>query len=349
MSKRILHIAPCDKFIPPFIGFIKNNFSFEQHEFLLLSGMGEANLAKAKNIYLAKRAVKDRFKYYFRTTIKMQQADKIILHGLFDIKLVLILFFTPWLLKKCYWVVWGGDLYVYQFGERNWKWKIKEFFRRPVIKNMGNLVTYIEGDIELARKWYGAKGQYRECIMYLSNVYKELGIPESISEITNIQVGNSADPSNNHIEALEKLLPYKDDDICIYVPLSYGDQIHAKKVITQGKKWFGDKFIPLTDFMPFEEYLRFLGSIDIAIFNHKRQQAMGNAITLLGLGKKVYMRSDVTQWDFFQELGIKVSDITQIESSLYESCKQPALSNLLKVKSYFSRENLLNQLKAFMP
>ena len=278
----------------------------------------------------------------------MQQADKVILHGLFDIKLVLILFFTPWLLKKCYWVVWGGDLYVHQLGERNWKWKIKEFFRRPVIKNMGNLVTYIEGDVELARKWYGAKGQYRECIMYLSNVYKELDIPESISEITNIQIGNSADPSNNHIEALEKLLPYKDDDICIYVPLSYGDQIHAKKVTAQGKKWFGGKFIPLTHFMPFEDYLGFLGSIDIAIFNHKRQQAMGNTITLLGLGKKVYIRSDVTQWDFFQELGFEVSDISQIESTLSESDKQSALSNSIKIKSYFSKENLLNQLEAFM-
>lgn len=38
--------------------------------------------------------------------------------------------------------------------------------------------------------------------------------------------------------------------------------------------------------MPFEEYLGLLAKIDIAILNHKRQQAMGNITTLLGLGKK---------------------------------------------------------------
>ena len=43
--------------------------------------------------------------------------------------------------------------------------------------------------------------------------------------------------------------------------------------------------------MPFNQYLEFLGKIDIAIFNHRRQQGFGNAITLLGLGKKVYLNS----------------------------------------------------------
>lgn len=53
-----------------------------------------------------------------------------------------------------------------------------------------------------------------------------------------------------------------------------------RKVIIKGKELFGEKFIPLTEFMTFEKYLEFLGSIDIAIFAHKRQQAMGNTITI---------------------------------------------------------------------
>lgn len=43
---------------------------------------------------------------------------------------------------------------------------------------------------------------------------------------------------------------------------------------------------PIVDFMDFNEYINFLSTIDIAIFNHKRQQGMGNIITLLGMGKK---------------------------------------------------------------
>ncbi|SNT69965.1 TDP-N-acetylfucosamine:lipid II N-acetylfucosaminyltransferase [Psychrobacter sp. LV10R520-6] len=339
MSKKILHIAGCDKFIPPFIDFVKENFDCSEHEFLLTSGMAEKKLNFTPKVRLAKPSKLGKIKHYCQVVIKMHQADKVVLHSLFDHRIVKILFFMPWLLKKCYWVMWGGDLYVYQFGERNRGWKRREFFRRPVIKHMGHLITYIEGDVELAREWYGAKGQYHECIMYLSNVYNAPNIVEEKDNALNIQVGNSADPSNNHLEALEKLLAYKDENICIYVPLSYGDSKHAKKVIEQGKLWFGEKFIPLAAFMPTDEYLKFLGKIDIAVFNHKRQQAMGNTITLLGLGKTVYMRSDVSQWQFFKDREIVVFDIDNLNILEKRSIKE----NLNKVKSYFSKENLKSQ------
>lgn len=341
--KKILHIAGCDKFIPPFIKVIKDNFKFSEHEFLLTKGLTDDELIKAENVVLSDSDVKSKLLYYLRVIIKAHQADKIILHGLFDIKLVQILFFMPWLLKKCYWVMWGADLYVHQLGKRNWKWKIKEFSRGFVIKRLGGLVTYIEGDLQLARKWYGAKGSYIECLMYPSNLYKELIQPKPKKACVNIQIGNSADPSNNHIDILKKLLPFKNSNICLYLPLSYGSKEHAEKVIKQGVELFGDKFKPLTELMPFDEYRTFLASVDIAIFNHKRQQAMGNTITLLGLGKTVYIRSDTTQWQFFENKGINVGNVDQpinLDSLTTDS------KNIELVKQYFSEENYLKQLTA---
>lgn len=338
---KILHIAECDNILPPFIEFIKENFDFDQHEFLLHSGMGKAPDYPNVKVYECKIII-ERLKYYIVALFKMHSADKVILHGLYDINLVFILFFTPWLLKKCYWVIWGGDLYVHQLGEKNNRWKRNEYFRRSVIKNMGHLITYIKGDVELARKWYGATGKYHECIMYTSNLYKEYSVPSKQGTAINIQVGNSADPSNNHLEALEKLLPFKDSDICIYVPLSYGNKKHAQAVIQQGQQWFGDKFKPLTEFMPFDKYLSLLGTIDIAIFNHRRQQAMGNTITLLGLGKTVYMRSDTTQWQFFKEKEIVVGDVEAINNLVVLNVSE----NQEKVKQYFSEENLKKQCTA---
>ncbi|CAM4284917.1 TDP-N-acetylfucosamine:lipid II N-acetylfucosaminyltransferase [Pseudoalteromonas ostreae] len=339
-SKKILHVAECDKFIPPFIDFVNKHFEPTKHEFMLTGGMSSGNLKNCVNVHLSGESKLLKLKHYFSLILKMHQADKVILHGLFNIKIVQILFFAPWLLKKCCWVIWGGDLYTYQFGLRNKKWLINEFFRRPVIKKIGHLVTYIEGDIALARKWYGATGKYQECLMYTSNLYKEYEVSESKKTSINIQVGNSADPSNNHIEALEKLLPFKERDICIFVPLSYGSKEYAKQVITQGKEWFGDKFKPFTEFMPFEQYLSLLGSIDIAIFNHKRQQAMGNTIALLGLGKTVYLRSDTSQWPFFEMKGIKIGDIEKLNSL----DSQKITGNVEIVKAYFSPENYKKQL-----
>ena len=91
-----------------------------------------------------------------------------------SISVITILFFLqPWLLKKCYWVVWGGDLYSYKLDKKNLKWHITQFFRRPVIRQMGHMATYVEGDVRLARQWYGAKGKYCECMMYPNIIYKD--------------------------------------------------------------------------------------------------------------------------------------------------------------------------------
>lgn len=108
--------------------------------------------------------------------------------------------------------MWGGDLYQYQIGKRNFKWRLTELLRRPAIKRMGNFVTYIKGDYELAKKWYGCAGRWHECLLYTSNVYKKNVIGERAADAddkTTILLGNSADPTNNHFAAFDVLETYK--------------------------------------------------------------------------------------------------------------------------------------------
>ncbi|MBP0048093.1 TDP-N-acetylfucosamine:lipid II N-acetylfucosaminyltransferase [Marinobacterium sp. AK62] len=339
MSKKILHVCNADNFIPPFIDFIEKQFGLDGHFFWINGDFDFYPVKQHKSAYKVKKSITGQMIGFVKLIYLLNTSSKVILHGIFNPRVILILFLMPWLLKKCYWVMWGGDLYVYQLGEKNWKWKVKEFLRRPVIKNMGHLVTYIPGDVELARQWYGAKGEYHECLMYISNVVD----PDMIQEAQagseehlgiNILVGNSADPSNNHIESLEKLLPYKEDEIKIFVPLSYGNHEYAKKVIETGKAWFGENFVPITSFMEFDEYLKFLKTIDIAIFNHNRQQAMGNTITLLGMGRTVYLRSDVSQWFFFEDKGIKCLDFNLFNKKFILS--KDAKSNSKICLNYFN-------------
>lgn len=319
-----------DKFNVPFIDFVAEHFDVTQHQFVFLQvpqyryGITE----ETDVIWIDKKyRVVELLKY-------MYAAGKIIIHGLWSNHLMKLLFFQFWLLKKYYHVMWGGDFYFPE--EQSW-------LKKQIIKNMGHLITYIKGDYELAQKWYGANGEYHECFMYPSNLYKEYAIEPKEHNIINIQLGNSADPTNNHMDVLKSLAKYKDENIKIFVPLSYGDKEYAKEVITKGKEIFGDKFLPLTEFMPFQKYLDFLSEIDIAIFAHKRQQAMGNTITLLGLGKKVYMQSDITPWKLFSDIDVKVFDVENIKIDLID--KQVQKENQEKIKEYFSEENYLSQLQ----
>ncbi|MFY4783628.1 TDP-N-acetylfucosamine:lipid II N-acetylfucosaminyltransferase [Aliarcobacter butzleri] len=331
----ILHLARKEKFTKPFIDFIKENFDISKHFFLLVGGQNKKEFYIEDESYIKTISnKKDFLKYFIEFNRKMYKADKIIIHGLSQPYNIFYLFLNPWLLKKCYWIMWGGDFY---FPEK------QGWIKKQVIRKMGNFITYIKGDYELAQKWYCIKGNYYECFMYPSNLYKEYDLKPNEHNTTNIQLGNSADLTNNHIEVLEKLVKYKNENIQIYAPLSYGDKGYTKEVIFKGKEIFGDKFVPLTEFMSFEKYLEFLSKIDIAIFAHKRQQAMGNIITLLGLGKKVYLRKDITTWQFFLEKGIKVYDVENIGLELLN--KQIKKENQQKIKEYFSENNLKKQLE----
>jgi len=337
----IVHCSTAEKFIEPFIDVINSAFDSNKH-FFIVREYDKFPTKKRENVLvLDKNAGKlKKISVYLRY---LNEADKIILHGIFDTSLVWLLFFQPWLLRKCYWVMWGGDLYCFQNKRAIFRAKLFEKVRAFVIKRMGHFVTYVRGDYELAQNWYGAKGQYHECIMYPSNLYKEYAVQPKEGGSVSILAGNSADPSNNHSEIFEKLAAYKDENIIIYCPLSYGPEQYVGQVVQKGKELFGEKFIPLLDFMPFDKYLEILGQIDIAVFAHRRQQAMGNAITLLGLGKKVSMRSDVTSWQLFKDIGVKVFDFESLEASLISDSIK--IDNSYKIKEFFSEEKLKKQLR----
>lgn len=336
----IAHIIVRDKFIPEFISFMVENFNIDNH-FLWLTGDAEKYPSlKHDKIYEVKSGFINKTFGILFLIYKINSAKKIILHSLFHNNVLVALFLMPWLLKKTYWVMWGGDLYTCQLDKKTTGWWIREFFRRFVIRRIGHFVTHIHGDYELAQKWYGAKGVWHECFMYPSNLYQEPPPENTPHEGINILLGNSADPSNIHIDPLDKLRPYVAEDIHIFCPLSYGDADYAKQVADYGNSIFGDKFNPLLEFMRFDEYKKLLARIDIAIFNHNRQQGMGNITTLLGMGKKVFMRSDITSYHAIRSLGAFVYDVEHLDISPLDESHSSINSNI--IANYFSRNNLVN-------
>lgn len=337
---RILHLFGWDKkFFLSFRDLIHAHFADGRHKFIVYGPVDQAALPRSIDTVVYPSLLMN----ICALSKAMQHAEKIILHGLFSTHLLYVLALQPWLLKKCYWVIWGGDLYVHQAELKDWRWRKNELFRRLVIQRLGYLLTYIPGDVLLARKWYGAKGRYQECLMYSSNIYKEHFISSKNGSVVNILAGNSADPTNNHLEVFEKLVACKSENMMIYCPLSYGgvDGTYAKKIAEKGRAIFGDRFVPLIDFMPFGKYMELLGQIDVAVFAHKRQQGMGNTITLLGLGKKVYMQSGVTPWVLLDGLGIKVFDFRMLDLAQIDDKTQVVNKN--EIKQYFSEAMLSKQ------
>ena len=203
-------------------------------------------------------------------------------------------------------IIYGADLYNNRYILKDnffhpgiW---VQEYDKKRMIKGISNFMTFASPDFELMRKWYGAKGRQYDCL-YPSNANVELLSTlrsEGRSEgPVRILLGNSATVTNKHMEALDWLSKYRDEDITIICPLSYGDMSYAHKVEDKGKGYFGDNFKPIYDYMSIDYYSRLLSSIDIAIYNNNRQQATGNIEILGYLGKKIFVRSDTTTWQHY--------------------------------------------------
>ncbi|MBQ3665588.1 MAG: TDP-N-acetylfucosamine:lipid II N-acetylfucosaminyltransferase [Lachnospiraceae bacterium] len=241
----------------------------------------------------------------------MKKSDKIIIHSLASPVLLLMLMFHMKVTEKFYWVIWGKDLYFTQcMNMKNPLLKLYEGVRKKALKNIKHIITNVEADYNLAVEWYKmdaelilAKGM---SYPYNSDVNEEVEIVFK-EKLNTVLLGNSASVSNHHLEALDLLKANDNKKMTITCPLSYGgSEKYVEKVVKKGKELFGDRFIPVKDFMPLEEYNQMINGLDIAFFYHDRQEAFSNTLTLLGSGKKIYIRPCSTLWDYFQSKGIKV-------------------------------------------
>lgn len=330
-----------EKFIYPYIEFVQKNFDVNSHLFWVKFNSGDSVPDDITNVNKVLPFFVNRLTGYISLIFRILTARKIILHGFFNFKVLLIIWFLPHVRKKCYWNIWGADLYQHRLSPKNIKWYVKQFFMRSIIKNIGYIVSGTPGDAGLVKKWYGGSSIYINCFNYISNLHIECCKKTAGIEDINVLVGNSADPTNNHLEIFDKIEKYKDDKIIIHCPLSYGDYSYALGIIEEGKRRFGDKFRPIVDVMPFDEYKKFLCSIDIAVFNHDRQQAMGNIRALVGMGKKVHMRNAITSTASLKSLGVKVFSVEEI--NLIKSFSESE-NNIEVMKEHYSKERLIIRL-----
>jgi hypothetical protein len=301
---------------------------------------------KNNNIYHSKQT----YLSLIKLAISMNKSDKIVLHNLGNDKIVALLWLMPWLLKKSCWVIWGRDLYQYldfshrklEFNTRHLKETLLEYLRRFAISRFGFISTTVPGDYKFAVKFYKTRAKYIENLMYSSRNSVLKDCPDKADNDIYIQVGNSADPQNKHVEVFDKILQHDLERVKIFCPLSYGNEgNYAEKVIEYGKISFGEKFVPITKMVSMSDYNKYLECIDIAFFNHDYQQSMGNMIAALSLGKKVYMNSYATPFEYFKNLGLYVYK-TNSKIDLKLIPKNKAESNSRKAKSFFTEESMVN-------
>ncbi|QJR81849.1 TDP-N-acetylfucosamine:lipid II N-acetylfucosaminyltransferase [Alteromonas pelagimontana] len=322
-----------DKFTPPFIKLISKYFCKEKHHFAFItSEKYKFGLSKEDDVTF----------YHTESDFNilkkaMVRSNKIVLHGLWRDKIDDILIEEPNLLKKSYWIMWGGDFYFPETKSEN---------RKIIIRNVAYLVSGNRGDIQYVREHYSASGRHINSVCYLSNVFYDRDIPPESPHALTIQVGNSADPTNNHVDVFQQLHPIIAGNTKILCPLSYCDENNAQTVVSQGKQFFGNRFIPILQYLSLKSYLEILRNVDFAIFHSCRQQGFSNMINLLGMGKKVFINDKSNLCKYFTSLGVTFFSSYNIELSPID--KDAALKNQKIILDNFTEDSLVYSLRKWV-
>lgn len=325
-----LHLLYYNKFTKSFYDYVSLNVPIDEQQFLFISDT-EIDIKSRSNLYVLKSPIGKNIFYNLTLFFKLCfKSERIVLHGAPILYFFLI---YPWFIRKLSWIIYGEELYNLEnfdgitfiknsITKNNNKEKVavdtpnQNFItlisNKFVLSSVKNHITHVQGDSDFANKLFKSKATFIYSPIYLSNVVdtnKFLPIEISKKQKVKVLVGSSSDTSNNHEEIFQQIYTFKDEIEFIYCPLSYGNYpIYKKRIITEGRRLFGDKFIPLEDFMGYDKYKYFLEGIDVAIFDHHRQEAMGVTLSLLSLGKIVYVNSSTTSYTSFVKRGFQVFD-----------------------------------------
>jgi len=161
-----------------------------------------------------------------------------------------------------------------------------------------------------------------------------------------ILLGNSATYSNNHLDALENIRRFRDEEIEIIVPFSYGEErdgIFQSKVRQRGEFLFPSRINFSYEFMGINEYIAHLARIDIALMCHNRTQAAGNIFLLLQLGKKVFLKSNNTIYGLLKDSGCVVFSLDDFNQMSLEDLRAPLLEADIEKNIRLIEEVILNE------
>ncbi|AKB23276.1 TDP-N-acetylfucosamine:lipid II N-acetylfucosaminyltransferase [Methanosarcina sp. WH1] len=163
----------------------------------------------------------------------------------------------------------------------------------------------------------------------------------------NILVGNSATPTNNHLEIFGFLRTQNMNGKKIICPLSYGDSEYASILRNKGKVYFGNSFLSVDEFMPYEKYINLISSCSNVIMNHHRQQGTGNILAMLYLGAKVFLNEKNPLYAYYKENGVVIFNVDELykNSSLLDLhlSEEDIEKNRQILKLRFSEKTVLSK------
>lgn len=373
---RYLHIGPpSTRMMKGFIKMLNEHFNISEHYYLckMTTDGADGFTALCPNIINFKDLGKGKIRKLFSIVKMLKESKNIVVHGFtFQIKWLILLYLCrEQLAKKGIWVIWGVDLYNYHRTTGNklinalinhMEDKVREACRTSV--------AVFPTDVAVFKRIFGdQKTIFCSMLGFTQSSFdqwdalleeraekekKYLNAFELDRKRISIQVGHNAFPFNEHGSSLTMLQTYREHNLLITMPVSYGnDYGDQNKNYVEDLKHLAYNLFPvekirfLTNIMPLHKYYEFLAAVDVAILPAPRQNALGNIIPLMYMGKKVFLSQENPLFNFFKSKGFEIYNVKDIAHMSYEEFVTPIKSSYPNpwIKNCYSLESNVKRWK----
>ena len=162
---------------------------------------------------------------------------------------------------------------------------------------------------------------------------------ESTRKVLNIMVGHAGNEIDNHINILKKMKKYENNNIMIYIVLSYGNEEYISEVKRYIKNEWSNKVEIIDNFLPIDKYNNLMSKMDIVILDGKKSYALGNIGMLLNLGKTIYLNEDGIIKEAFDKENIPYRCTNEIGNVSYDSFSNLKSYELKNESSFIYRNS----------
>lgn len=202
-----------------------------------------------------------------------------VLHGQFNASLWLAILLGLVPANRCVWHIWGADLY-----ELSSSLKFKLFYplRRLAQRKIARLWGTL-GDLNHAYQQLKRKSSLDQRLYFPTRMPTNFPAKKCSPQRT-ILLGNSGDPSNQHLLGLKQIREIFGENVRIIVPMGYpaGNSKYIAQVRQQAEQDFQQGQVDIiTHKLEFEAYLELLSQCDLGYFPFKRQQGIGTMCLLI--------------------------------------------------------------------